>query len=257
MRLLLCLSISNNWKTRQVDFSNAFVQAKLKEYVYITLPADVNGPEGEGNDNIVLKLNRSLYGLVQAPLYWYNHLKESLIKVGFKPSPLDQCLFYGNGMVVLVYVDDCLLFGPDQGNIDKVIKRLQTEQNLTLTVEKEDAYAFLGVDVKPNAKGGYMMTQEGLTQKILKTVDMMDSNRKATPSGVTPLGSDGNGDPATESWGYASVIGMLLYLSSNSCPEIQFAVHQCARFTHNPRKRCTDSIKRICKYLKGTQGIGI
>ena len=136
MRLLLCLSISNNWKTRQVDFSNAFVQAKLKEDVYITLPAMFNGPEGEGNDNIVLKLNRSLYGLVQAPLYWYNHLKESLIKVGFKPSPLDQCLFYGNVMVVLVYVDDCLFFRPDQDNIDKFIKRLKTEQKLKLTVEK-------------------------------------------------------------------------------------------------------------------------
>ena len=64
VRLLLCLSISNGWKTRQVDFSNAFVQAKLKEDVYISLPAMFKGPQGEGNDKVVLKLNRSLYGLV-------------------------------------------------------------------------------------------------------------------------------------------------------------------------------------------------
>jgi hypothetical protein len=70
VRLLLCLSISNGWKTRQVDFSNAFVQAKLKEDVYISLPAMFEGPKGEGNQEVVLKLNRSLYGLVQAPLYW-------------------------------------------------------------------------------------------------------------------------------------------------------------------------------------------
>ena len=68
VRLLLCLSISNGWKTRQVDFSNAFVQAELKENVYVTLPAMFEGPNGETSKEVVMKLNRSLHGLVQAPL---------------------------------------------------------------------------------------------------------------------------------------------------------------------------------------------
>jgi len=43
-------------------------------------------------------------------MYWYNHLKTALEdeSIGFKASSLDLCLFYANGMVVLVYVDDCL-----------------------------------------------------------------------------------------------------------------------------------------------------
>ena len=102
---------------------------------------------------------------------------------------------------------------------------------LSLTVEADDAYAFLGVDVRPNDEGGYTMTQEGLTNKVLRTVGMTESGKKATPDGTSPLGSDGEGKPFNEIWGYASVIGMLLYLSSNSRPDIQFAVHQCARFT--------------------------
>ena len=257
VRLLLCLSISNGWSTRQVDFSNAFVQAKLNEDVYISLPSMFHGPNGEGNDEIALKLNRSLYGLVQAPLYWYNHLKDSLGKIGFKPSALDSCLFYGHGMVILVYVDDCLFFGPDQAKIDEIIRRLENEQNLSLTVEEEDAYAFLGVDVRPNHQGGFTMTQEGLTRKVLKTVGMEDYNRKATPAGTAPLGSDGKGDPFAEKWNYASVIGMLLYLSSNSRPDIQFAVHQCARFTHHPMNSHADAVKRICRYLKGTMDKGL
>ena len=117
------------------------------------------GPQGEGKDEVVMKLNHSLYGLVQAPLYWYNHPKYSLAKVGFKRSDLDSCLFYGHGIVVLIYVDDCLFFGPDQKKIDEMIAKLQSN-GLTLTVEKEDAYAFLGVDVKPCANCGNTITQK-------------------------------------------------------------------------------------------------
>ena len=31
---------------------------------------------------------------------------------------------------------------------------------------------------------------------------------------------------------------MLLYLAANSHPEISYAVHQCAHFTHHPKVSC-------------------
>ena len=256
VRLLLCLSISQGWKSRQVDFSNAFVQATLKESIYVTLPTGFEGPDGQHRSEVVLKLNKSLYGLVQAPMYWYNHLKAELKRVGLVPSPLDPCLFYGRGMVILCYVDDCLFFGPDQQEIDKVILDLK-HHGLCLTVEREDAYAFLGVDVKPISDGGYTMTQQGLIQKVLKTVGMEDCNCKATPAATMPLGMDAKGRPFNETWNYATVAGMLLYLSSISRPDIQFAVHQCAHFTHCPRNSHADAVKRICRYLAGTLDKGM
>ena len=50
---------------------------------------------------------------------------------------------------------------------------------------------------------------------------------------------------------------MLLYVSSNTHPDIQFAVHQCARFTHNPKRVHEVAIKHICRYLAGTVDQGI
>ena len=70
VRLLLSLSIQQGWATKQADFSNAFVQATLKEDVYMELPQMF---EAEG-DNLILKLNKSLYGLVQSPMYWFEVL---------------------------------------------------------------------------------------------------------------------------------------------------------------------------------------
>jgi hypothetical protein len=71
---------------------------------------------------------------------------------------------------------------------------------------------------------------------------MTDCNTKATPCNKVPLGTDPNGLPTTKKFEYASAVGMLLYLSSNSRPDIQYAVHQCARFTHFPKKSHEDAI---------------
>ena len=46
---------------------------------------------------------------------------------------------------------------------------------------------------------------------------------------------------------YAYVIGMMLYLASNTRPDISFAVHQCARFTHNTKVSHETAVKRICR----------
>ena len=129
------------WATMQVDFSNAFVQAKLEEEVHIELPGGFGDTDTEDS---VLKLDRSLYGLVQAPMCWYLFLKEALERNDFVVSEFDPCMFYGKGMVILVYADDCLFFGPDLQKIDDFILDLE-KQEMSLTKE-QDVYAFLGIN---------------------------------------------------------------------------------------------------------------
>ena len=50
---------------------------------------------------------------------------------------------------------------------------------------------------------------------------------------------------------------MLLHISSNTRPDIQFAVQQAARFTHAPKKSHAQAVKRIIRYLVGTADKGI
>ena len=76
---------------------------------------------------------------------------------------------------------------------------------------------------------------------------MTHCNPRATPCTIDPLGTDADGTSFSESWNYASVVGMLMYLCSNAYPEIQYAVHQCARFTHCPKKSHAEGIKKICR----------
>ena len=254
VRMMLCLAASQDLATRQVDFSNAFAQAELDdEQIYVHAP---RGFHGDGGEQVVLKLRKSLYGLVQAPLCWGNHLKDGLGKVGLRPSERDSCMYLGENVIALTYVDDCLFFGKSQKEIDKVIRNLEL-QGFGLTVES-DVFAFLGVEiVPPNRDGKIELRQTHLIDKILKTCNMENCNTKATPCNKEPLGTNADGPPPIGRFDYAQVVGMLMYLSSNSRPDIQYAVHQCARFTHFPKRSHEDAILRICRYLKGTSTRGL
>ena len=257
IRMLTILALQNNWDIKQIDFSNAFVQAPMERDVYISLPQLFTDLNGIPASQLCMKLNKSLYGLREAPKLWSDHLAKALLRAGFKQSANDPGVYYGRGMALAVYVDDVLLFGPCAKEMSKVIKDLQLD-GFDLKIEKEandNSYDFLGVHIeKFKDKQGIefiKMTQHGLIKKFLETVDMLNCNSKDSPCNVQPLGTDKNGKRHYESWDYASAVGMLMYLAGNAYPEIQFAVHQCARFCHAPRHSHAIAVKRLAHYLKG------
>lgn len=95
------------------------------------------------------------------------------------------------------------------------------------------------------------MTQHELIKKFLECVRNANAARKPTPAAKIPLYSDVDGPCHDEHWECTSAIGMLMCLAGNVCPEIQFAVHQCARFTHTPRRSHAIAVKRIARHLVG------
>ena len=254
IRLMLILTLLRKLKCTQVDYVNAFAQSPLASPVYIEAPKGFHH-DTDSDVDFVLKLTKSLYGLVQAPKLFYEHLKKNLLSRGFRPSPFDPCLFLNDKVICLVYVDDCLFFSPHQDNINKVITSLQTD--LKLTVEGDDVTKFLGIDYTKKAHDSYILKQVGLTKKIIETVGLSKCKPEPTPASETPLGSSEDSPAFTESWNYSSVVGMLMYLSNQTRPDITFAVNQVARFTHAPREIHAKAVKRIVRYLAGTQDQGL
>ena len=259
IRLMLIMSCLLNLTTLSVDFSNAFAQADIPESqtVYIEPP---QGFTSENGDDIVLKLNKSLYGQAESPRLWYEKLKKGLEDRGFVMSKVDPCLFLSKDIVCICYVDDCLFFAHKQEKLDELLKSFKEdgdEYNWELKVEGSVS-EYLGIEIHKTSEGGYQFLQKGLITKILEATKMVDCNAKSTPTKQdAPLGSDLNGELAKREWNYASVIGMMLYLAANSRPDISFAVHQCARFTHNTKASHEEAVLRICRYLKGTINDGM
>ena len=119
---------------------------------------------------------------------------------------------------------------------------------------------FLGNDIKTLDDGGFQFCQIVLIRKVLEVTRMEHCNGLPTPTKVDePLGTDANGSEAKRYWpnSYASVIGIMLYLASNTTPDILFYVHQCSWFTHKTKASHEIDVKRICRYLKGTKENGL
>ena len=104
---------------------------------------------------------------------------------------------------------------------------------------------FLGIKMDRGTQGKIILTQTELIDRILSMTDMEECNYKYTPAEKLPLGKDKSGDPSREDWEYRSVVGMLLYLAGSSRPDIAYVVHQCARFSHNPKNSHEVDVKHI------------
>jgi hypothetical protein len=60
-----------------------------------------------------------------------------------------------------------------------------------------------------------------------------------------------------ETWNYRSIIGMLLYLTTNTRPDCALAVSQAAQFSHNPKVLHATAVKTIIRYLHRTSDKGM
>ena len=258
IRLLLSTVLTEGWATRQVDYTNAFAQAELNEEVYLEFPK-MFGPKSKAN--VVLKLIKSLYGLRQAPRTFFEKLRDGLLERGYIQSVNDPCLFMKQGIMCVVYVDDTIFAGADASALEEEIRLLgvsDTEQQHTFQLRNEgEVGAFLGIQITKVGPRTFSLLQTGLIAKVLATANMSDCNGVSTPTGSTPIGSDTDGPPFSETWKYRTIIGMLMFLSANTRPDISFAVHQAARFSHAPRQSHAIAVKRILRYLKETSNKGM
>ena len=158
--------------------------------------------------------------------------------------------------MVLNYCDDQIWLSPDNDLIETYVTKLKNlGYDLTME-ERGDIFGFLGI--KFERKGvNIELTQTGLIDKVIRHTGMDDASSRTTPAAQEPLGTDKDGEAFDEDWNYQSSIGMLLYLSSNTRPDITFSVHQAARFSHNPKKSHGQAVKRIIRYLLETRDRGI
>ena len=248
VRMFLVLALTLGWYTCTIDFSNAFVQAQLEKPVWIHLP---RGFLSSRLGKTVLKLKKSLYGLTFASRLWHEHLLKALHSLGFKASTTDPCLLFRSDMILIVYVDDLGIATPDKAATDKLVQSL-LDKGFELT--REGSFSeFLGIKLECNAQTKALtLTQSGLIKRIMEATDLVDCNHNWTPASPLTLGSDPDGEPMDEVWNYRSVVGMLLYLSTNTRPDISFAVSQVARFSHVPKKSHATAVKMIVRYLART-----
>jgi hypothetical protein len=98
------------------------------------------------------------------------------------------------------------------------------------------------------------MKQMGMIQRVITALGLDDGYAKGKhiPAESKPLVKDADGEGAHGGFSYSSVVGMLLYLSGHTRPNIAYAVNCCARYMFCPKHSHELALKRIGRYLKQT-----
>lgn len=122
------------------------------------LPIGFEPEFGQPSDYSLLLL-RNLYGLKQGSHNWYQKLKGGLTARGFAPSKIDPCLYLRKGMIVLTYVDDCIIVGNSIKEIDDFIKSLQGGSEESILTDEGSIDKFLGVEIVDRGRGEFEMKQ--------------------------------------------------------------------------------------------------
>ncbi len=113
-------------------------------------------PEGflaDGQENLVCRLEKSIYGLKQSPRCWNQALDTMM---NFTPSKSDPCIYVSTTdslfiLAVYVYVDDILLAGESQEKIAQVKSELGSHFQVK---DMGELHYFLGVSVEQNTDTG-------------------------------------------------------------------------------------------------------
>jgi hypothetical protein len=115
------------------------------------------------------------------------------------------------------------------------VKTLHDDYKLTLN-DLDPIDDFLGIHFSNQDNKELHMSQTGLIDAVAESAHIPKGQLKNTPPPATAiLHADTDCLARQESWNYPSVIRQLNYLAQNSWPEISFTVHQCARFSKEPK----------------------
>lgn len=88
LRMILAVANQQRMIIQQIDVKSAFLNGNIEEEIYITQP------EGfEKGNELVCRLNKSLYGLKQSSRVWNLRFHVFIEKLGFKRSSSDKCLY--------------------------------------------------------------------------------------------------------------------------------------------------------------------
>ncbi|CAI7823218.1 unnamed protein product [Closterium sp. NIES-53] len=242
----------NRKKLRQIDVANAFLYAPVDAEIFVKLPHGSNA-----DPNQFCQLEKSLYGIKQAPRLWQQHLHARPIRIGFLHLPHDQGMYRltkGTDYIVLiVYVDDLLYIGSTNASTTWFEGELQ--RDLTLTVATT-VTQYLGLNIEDGNNAIYLSAEKytdtiakrfGLTPTVIsKPYRYTDGNRKASallkPAGIRY---------------YQRKLGCLLFAAVTCRPDLSYSASQLATYLKKPEAEHMLELDRALHYLVSTPIIGL
>ncbi|GJZ28131.1 zinc finger, CCHC-type containing protein [Tanacetum coccineum] len=170
--------------------------------------------------------NRHLSNGIKNSMKWFCLMVIYLTKLTNVYNKFDES---GKRVIICLYVDDMLIFGTDQVQVDLTKEFLSS----TFSIKgMGEADVILGIRIK-HESNGIAISQSYCIENVLKKFNyfnctpvstLMDTSEKLMP----------NNGQAVSQLEYSRVIGCLMYAMTCTRPNIGFAMGKLSRYTSNP-----------------------
>ena len=256
IRLLLAFAVQHDFLIHQMDVETAFLNGKLDEEIYMQQPEGYVKP---GEEHLVCKLEKSLYGLKQSSRCWNKAFRESVETLGFTQASADPCVFIRKKdtlTIIAVHVDDLMILAQN------ILEMQRLNDSLKLQFKMKDMgelHYYVGVSIVQDKEGKQVYLHQGqYIEKMLKKFGQAEAKSVSTPADCNvKLQKEDSVSRPVDTISYQSIVGSLLYAAITTRPDIAQAVGVVSKFCANPTQSHLTAAKRILRYLKGTVNLGL
>lgn len=258
IRLFIALFVCVlNWRTSLLDVKCAYLYGNIDKEIYIKKPS---GYVVETPPNCeVLKLNKALYGLHQSGKCWYEELHHKLISNKFKELKGLTCVYtYGKTAVLLVYVDDLILFSENKSVEENMIQLIQSLYQVEYL---GPITKLLGIEFSIDESNVRVNCPRYIASCLAKFDLSQEKVQLPIPPGViTSKREQPTNDEIMRKMThvpYRSLLGCLLYISGRCRPDISFSVAALSQMVENPSPVHWSRLTKVLQYLNTTSEEGL
>ncbi|KAJ9561683.1 hypothetical protein OSB04_006843 [Centaurea solstitialis] len=180
LRIVMALISHFDLELHQMDVKTTFLNGDLHENVYMTQP---EGFISKGQEHLVCKLKKSIYGLKQASRQWYLKFDEVMKKNDFIKNQVDQCIYLklsGRNFIKLVlYVDDILLASNNIDLLHESKRLLSRHFNMK---DLGEASYLIGIEIhRDRTQGTLGLSKKAYIERMLVRYNMQHCSPSISP----------------------------------------------------------------------------
>lgn len=221
-RCLLAFAVQNDLLIYQMDEETAFLNGKLDEEIYMQQPEGYMKP---GEEHLVCKLEKSLYGLKQSSRCWNKVFWECIEKIDFIQASEDPCVFIRKDAlsIIGVHVDDLMILARN------ITEMRSVKDSLKLQFKMKDVgelHFYVGVCIVQDVKNKQVFLHQGhYIEKMVENFGQTEAKPVSTPADLNvKLQKEYGFSRPLDVTSYESIVGSLLYAAIATRPDIAQAV---------------------------------
>jgi len=211
---------------------------------------------------IIVKLEKALYGCVQSARLWYNTLTENLSELGYTANRYDKCVWnkqndQGEKCTICIHVDDIFMTASTDAYLETVVDELRG-RFAELSVNRGNIHNYLGIIFDFSEIGVLKLNMDSYTEQLV-SYSGVTGKPASSPATAKLFKIDVKSKLlSTEKQQiFHTCTAKALYLAKRARPDALLACAFLSTRVGKATEEDWEKLSRLLRYLKGTIKLGL